>query len=106
MLNPKAQLVLLPQDREIMAATGMTEAQYREFTLYVLEYSKPKPCQPTALAPFALFAINLAIGLVLTAVSALLAPKQQEPEQAEYEEKTTDGQNIVRKDRFAPEVWI
>ena len=49
MLDPKAQLVLLPQDREVMAVTGMTEAEYRQFVLMAMQFSKPKPCQPTAL---------------------------------------------------------
>ena len=102
MIDPKARLVLLPEDREIMALTGMSEAEYREFQLWVIEFSKPRPCQPTALGVLATIAINLAIGVLLTAASMLLAPKQQEPEQAEYEEKKTDGQDIVKKDRFAP----
>jgi hypothetical protein len=102
MIDPKARMVLLPEDREIMALTGMSEAEYREFQLWVIEFSKPRPCQPTALGFLATVAINLAIGVLLTAASMLLAPKQQEPEQAEYEESKTDGQDIVKKDRFAP----
>ena len=46
MLDPKAQLVLL-QDREVMAVTGMTEAEYRQFVLMAMQFSKPRPCQPT-----------------------------------------------------------
>ena len=102
MLDPKAQLVLLPQDREVMAVTGMTEAEYRQFVLMAMQFSKPKPCQPTALAPLTLALINLAIGILLTGLSMLLAPKAQEPEEAEMEESKVDGQDVVRKDRFAP----
>ena len=32
----------------------------------------------------------------------LLAPKSQEPEEANYEETKVDGQDVIRKDRFAP----
>ena len=31
MLDPKARRVLLPQDREIIAITGMTEDEYIQF---------------------------------------------------------------------------
>ena len=75
MLDPKAQLVLLPQDREIMELTGLDEKQYRKFQLYVLT-QKPKPGDPVALGFLATAAINLVIGLLLTAASALLAPKE------------------------------
>ena len=102
MLDPKAQLVLLPQDREVMAVTGMTEAEYRQFVLMAMQFSKPRPCQPTALAPLTLALINLAVGLLLTGISMLLAPKSQEPEEANYEETKVDGQDVIRKDRFAP----
>ena len=102
MLDPKAQLVLLPQDREVMAVTGMSEAEYRQFCLMAMQFSKPKPCQPQALGPFAVALINLAIGLLLTGISMLLAPAEQEPEKANYEESKVDGQDVIRKDRFAP----
>ena len=95
-------MVLLPQDREVMAVTGMTEAEYRQFVLMAMQFSKPRPCQPTALAPLTLALINLAVGLLLTGLSMLLAPKSQEPEEAEMEESKVDGQDVVRKDRFAP----
>lgn len=99
MLDPKAQLVLLPQDREIMELTGLDEKQYRKFQLYVLT-QKPKPGDPVALGFLATAAINLAIGLLLTAASALLAPKEQEQKENDYEESKVDGQDVIRKDRF------
>ena len=102
MLDPKAQLVLLPQDREVMAVTGMTEAEYRQFVLMAMQFSKPRPCQPQALGFTATLLVNLAIGLLLTGISMLLAPKAQEPEEANYEETKVDGQDVIRKDRFAP----
>jgi hypothetical protein len=99
MLDPKAQLVLLPQDREIMDLTGLDEKQYRKFQLYVLT-QKPKPGDPVALGFLATAAINLVIGILLTVASSLLAPKAQEQKESDYEESTIDGQDIVRKDRF------
>ena len=35
---------------------------------------------------YRLWLVNLAIGLLLTGISMLLAPKAQEPEEANYEE--------------------
>ena len=101
MLDPKAPIALLPQDREIMAILDMSEAEYRAFCLECRRRTKFVPGEPVAFEPVT-FAITLLVGIALSAISALLAPKQQEPEEAKLEESTVDGQDIVRKDRFAP----
>ena len=102
MLDPKARRVLLPQDREIIAITGMTEDEYIQFLDYCAEKSRFEPGQIVALEPFTIILINLAIGLLLTGASMLLAPKPQEPKTTELDESTVDGQDIVRGGRFAP----
>ena len=102
MLDPKARRVLLPQDREIIAITGMTEDEYIQFLDYCAEKSRFEPGEIVALEPFAIILINLAIGLLLTGASMLLAPKPQEPKTTELDESTVDGQDIVRGGRFAP----
>ena len=101
MLDPKTPIALLPQDREIMDILGLTEAEYRAFCLECQRRSTFRPGEPLAFEPVT-FAVTLLVGIALSAISALLAPKQQEPEEANYEESTVDGQDIVRKDRFAP----
>ena len=101
MLDPKAQLVLLPQDREVMAVTGMSRL-ISPVLLNGDAVQQAKLCQPQALGPLAVALINLAIGLLLTGISMLLAPAEQEPEKANYEESKVDGQDVIRKDRFAP----
>lgn len=102
MLDPKARRVLLPQDREIIAITGMTEDEYIQFLDYCAEKSRFEPGEIVALEPFTIILINLAIGLLLTGASMLLAPKPQEPKTTELDESTVDGQDIVRGGRFAP----
>ena len=101
MLDPKTPIALLPQDREIMDILGLSEAEYRAFCMECRRRSKFRPGEPLAFEPVT-FAITLLVGIALSAISALLAPKQQEPEEAKLEESTVDGQDIVRKDRFAP----
>ncbi len=102
MLDPKARRVLLPQDREIIALTGMTEEQYIQFLDYCAVKNRFEPGEIVALEPFTIIMINLAIGLLLTGASMLLAPKPQEPKTTSLDEEKIDGQDIVRKDRFAP----
>ena len=85
MLDPKTPIALLPQDREIMDLLGLTEAEYRAFCLECRRRTKFQPGEPVAFEPVT-FAITLLVGIALSAISALLAPKQQEPEEAKLEE--------------------
>ena len=92
---------LLPQDREIMSITGMTEKEYRNFMKEAALHHGIKPGDPVAFEIFTALAY-LAIGLVLSAVSALLLPKPRQQEQPEFETNTVQGQNVVNSDRFTP----
>lgn len=101
MLSPnKNRIMLLPQDREIIDITGMSEEQYVFFCRQAILHSKLRPGEPVALAPLAIIAINLAIGLVLSAASALLAPKPQVRKAPDVRTRNVDGQTIVRGDQF------
>ena len=103
MLSPKRQFILLPQDREIMAATGMSEEEYRWFVKEAIRHSKVRPSDPVALAGFSLILVNLAISLLLTGVAYLLTPKPSEEKDTEVEQRNdVDGQDIVRRDRYTP----
>lgn len=101
MLDPKTPIALLPQDREIMDILDLSEAEYRAFCLECRRKSVFRPGEPLAFE-LVTFAVTLLVGIALSAISAMLAPKQQEPEEAKLEESTVDGQDIIRKDRFAP----
>ena len=85
-----------------MDITGMSEQEYRWFVRECYKNQKLRPGEPVALEPFTLVLINLAVGLLLTAAAALLTPKPTDQEQKTPEEETIEGQNVVRRDRFAP----
>ena len=67
MLDPKRPIALLPQDREIMDITGMSEAQYRWFVRQAIFNSKLRPGEPTADFGISLV-VSLVVGLALTAM--------------------------------------
>ena len=102
MLSPSNRVVLLPQDREIMDIMGMSESEYRWFVRECYKNTKLRPGEPVALDPITLSLINLAIGLLLTAVATLLTPKPKDQETKTADEEVIEGQNVVRRDRFAP----
>ena len=102
MLSPDNRIVLLPQDREIMDITGMSEEEYRWFVRECYKNSKLRPGEPVALGPLGIALINLAVSLLLSAAAMLLAPKPKDQETQTPEEETIEGQNVVRRDRFAP----
>lgn len=103
MLNPNRQIVLLPQDRQIMQLTGMSEKDYRFFMRQAILHSKLRPGEPTAfLDPVSLFFIQLVIGIALSYLATLLAPKPKAPEAQNLDVNTVQGQNLVNGSRFTP----
>jgi hypothetical protein len=98
-LRPKP-IALLPQDREIMEITGLNEEQYRSFVLECYRQGKLKPGEPTNFLVIP-FLIQLAIGVALTYLSTLLAPKPEQPEEPKAQ-KNKGGQNYVSGQRSAP----
>lgn len=103
MLSPKSSshITLLPQDREIMAITGLTEKQYRFFIRQAILNSKLRPGEPVAFE-LVTFAVTLVVGVALSAISALLTPKPQLRKAASVDTLNVQGQTIVRGDEFAP----
>ncbi len=104
MLNPDRPIALLPQDRQIMQLTGMSEKEYRFFVRQTIMHSKLRPGEPTAfLDPVtASIVINLVIGLALTAASVLLAPKPRQQEAGEANIRDVQGQRLVNGARYTP----
>ena len=75
-------LPLLPFERDLIAQLGVSEEEYRDFAAEVssrIRYDQLEgvPTNDAVLTPIL---INLAIGLLLTGVSMLLAPKPQRPD--------------------------
>jgi len=100
MLTPNRQIALLPQDRQIMQLTGMSEKDYRFFMRQAILHSKLRPGEPTAFLETII--INLIIGIALTYLATLLAPKPKAPEAQNLDVNTVQGQNLVNGSRFTP----
>ena len=82
-----------------MDITGMNQAQYKEFCLQCYKASRDMPSdEPTA---FLNFLIPLIIGIALSFVASLLAPKPKPPEEPP-ERRNEGGQNFVTGNRAAP----
>lgn len=101
MIDPKKPIALLPQDREIMQITGMTEAEYREFVRQAFFYSKVRPGDPVNFSVIT-FLVTLAVGLILSYIAMQLMPKPTAKKQQQYETNQVDGQNIVKATDYAP----
>ena len=101
MLTPNRPIALLPQDRQIMQLTGMSEKDYRFFMRQAILHSKLRPGEPTnfLIIPFL---IKLVIGVALTYLATLLASKPKQQEQAQLNTNTVQGQNLVNGARFTP----
>ena len=102
MLTPNRQIALLPQDQQIMQLTGMSEKQYRFFVRQAILHSKLRPGEPTAFFEPVTFLITLVIGLALSYLATLLAPKPKQPEAQNLNTNTVQGQNLVNGARFTP----
>jgi hypothetical protein len=101
MLIPNRPIALLPQDKQIMQLTGMSEKEYRFFMRQAILHSKLRPGEPTnfLIIPFL---IKLVIGVALTYLASLLIPKPKQPEQKQLDFNTVQGQNLVNGARYTP----
>ena len=97
----KRPFALLPQDREIMAITGMDLRQYREFCLMAYKASRTIPSdEPVAFFAVLPFLAKLVIGVALAYVASLLTPKPEQPKDINQEQ--AGGERFIRGDRSAP----
>ncbi len=85
-----------------MDITGMSEEEYRWFVRECYKNCKLRPGEPVALEPGTIGLILTVVGLLLQVAGALLAPKPKDQESKTPDEETIEGQNVVRRDRFAP----
>lgn len=102
-LSPKGpeHIVLLPQDREIMEITGLSESEYRQFVREIKRFSKIQPGTIVNIG-LDLLLLNIVIGIALSYASYLLMPKPRAPEQPQISNNTVQGQNIVNGARYTP----
>ena len=104
MLTPNRQIALLPQDRQIMQLTGMSEKDYRFFMRQAILHFKLRPGEPTAflIDPVSLFLIQLVVGIALSYLATLLIPRPKVQEAQNLDVNTVQGQNLVNGSRFTP----
>ena len=84
-----------------MAILGMDERQYRNFVRAGLLHCKVRPGEPTAFLVIP-FLIQLVIGVGLSYLATLLAPKPRAPQQTSVANNQVQGQNVVNGARFTP----
>lgn len=91
---------LLPQDRYIAQMLGLTEDQMRYFKAEVERQAREHPPQgPVAGVGLAAIAINLIIGIGLTYVSSLLAPRPSQPKRpGQVTTNRVEGESLNRPD--------
>lgn len=111
LLTPRRQVrPLMPQDRQIMALLELDAATYRRFLEQADRMARVQAArgEPQAflfgLGAAASWAIiNLAVGVALTAASALLRPQQQSGGEApRIENKQVDGKSLANQGRYGP----
>ena len=98
---------LLPYEKTLIAALGCSEEEYRKFVRYAMQRAYVRPAEyagipdiQAAVAPAAvatktftqIFLTNLAVGVALTAVSLLLAPKVPSLEDSKIKNKKLKNQ--------------
>lgn len=102
-ISPKRadHVVLLPQDREIMAITGLNDSEYRQFVRELRRHSHIRPGTVVNIG-IDILILQLVIAAALSYVATLLAPKPRRPQQANITTNTVQGQNIVNGARYTP----
>ncbi len=84
----------------IIEQLGCTEAEYRWFVAQAQKWSDLRPGDPTNFLVIP-FLIQLVIGVALSLLANLLAPKTSNKPPAQLEVETVDGQRLVQGNRFA-----
>ena len=86
-------LPLLPYEHDLIASLGLSEKEYREFAAEVRTRLREADFKGEPVAgPATPFLIQIAIGLVLTGIGMLLAPKPKQQEQDRQRAVQTDSQ--------------
>ena len=100
------QFPLLPVERDLIDLLGISEGEYRKFQAEVNQKGRLRPAEyehipdiqnGPALVPIL---VNLAIGVALTGISMLLAPKQNRPEDENKEVTQRKIADELGRNRF------
>lgn len=111
MLGKRRHRQLLPIDRQIITALGLTEEQYRSYQVEAERRSRQRPAEGPVAVLLVPILINLAISAVLSAAAYLLTPRPRlkEPSRArpgELRQEQQQGQQLVSRTEFAPKQGI
>lgn len=103
--RPAGRRILLPAEAELCNAVGLTEDEYWFFVEQLERYNGQRPKEYELIPdikniPVGVI-VNLVIGLALSAVSALLAPKPKQQKQEERPQLQTES--VQGRSRFAPQ---
>ena len=104
--RPAGRRVLLAYEQQLIDTVGITESEYWEFVSRAEAYKSEQPAgyelipdirnEPISLTTVL---VNLAIGVALTAASALLTPKPRTPDQIKRREDIRTG-DVRGQSRF------
>lgn len=106
--RPTGRRVLLPAEAELCNAVGLTEAEYWHFLALTEAYNGKRGDEydliPDVRNDPVSIIVSLVVGLALSAISALLAPKPKEPEQRrEKDPVSIRTPDVTGRSRFAPQ---
>lgn len=103
--RPSGRRVLLPFEAEICNTLGLTEEDYWYFVGLTEEYNGKQPegyeLIPEVRNDPVSIIVSLVIGVALSAIGALLAPKPQAPKQ-EKQRANLQTESITGRQRFTP----
>lgn len=95
-----ANLPLLPYERQLIAALGCSEEEYKQFVEQVKATAATQPKAAVTMTGFEIFLANLIIGIALSAVSYLLAPKPKLDSPTRSRQKQLGGR--TGRENYAP----
>jgi hypothetical protein len=97
---PHRPIPLLPYEKQLADALGVSEEVYRRFQLEVASRVRIDPAAPKADVATTMFVINLVVGVGFSLLGALFRPKQSKP--PTLENRQTGGENRTENRRYAP----
>ena len=96
----RAEMPLLPYEKQLIEALGCTEAEYREFVCQAARRALATPAPAVQATGFELFLVNLVIGIALSAASYLLTPKPKLDAPAKVRQRQLGGK--TGRENYAP----
>lgn len=100
--TPENDRQLLPEEQALLDMLGWSEEEYRWFEAQKATFAEIRPGDPVAFGPAVAFLILTVIGTLLQVAAMFFAPTNKPGPPARLEQKTDNGQSIIKTSRFAP----